>query len=83
MRFFLVKSHICMAQQLENACKEFSLELRIPCTILVHELRGIEVCIVNLRNGIQISIEGESWTRLVCGNFAPKHALYHVDFPNF
>ena len=36
-------------QQLENACKEFIWELRIPCFILVHDICGIEVYIASLR----------------------------------
>ena len=34
----LVKSCMFMAQELENACKGFIRELRIPCSILVNDL---------------------------------------------
>ena len=36
----------------KNACKGFVWESRIPCSILVHDLCGIEVYIASLRNGI-------------------------------
>ena len=44
----------------KNASKGFIS--RIPRSILVHDLCGIEVYIASLRNGIRISIQGKSWT---------------------
>ena len=37
----------------------FVLELNIPCSVLVHDLCGIEVQIASFGNGILISIAGE------------------------
>ena len=58
-------------------------ESRIQRSILVHDLVcSIEVYVASLRNGIRISIEGKSWTRLECGILVPKLAVYQ-HFPNF
>ena len=71
----LVKSRIFMT-------KRFVWESRIPRSILVQDLCGIEVCIASLRHRMQISIEGKSWTRMECGIFVPRQALYSY-FPYF
>ena len=50
-KFSFVQSHIFETEVLENVCKDFVWELRIPRSILVHDLRGI----VSFRNRILIS----------------------------
>ena len=50
-------------------------ESRIPRSILVHDLCGIEVSIISFRNRILISIASKSMTLMKCGILVPKHAL--------
>ena len=42
----------------------FAWESKIPRSILVHDLCGIEVYIVSFRNRILISLASKSWTRI-------------------
>ena len=56
-------------------------ESRTPRSILVHALCDIEDCIASFRNGMRISTEGKSWTRMEYGIFVSKLALYQY-FPN-
>ena len=54
-KFCTLISHIFMAQQLENACKEFVWELKFSHSILVNDLCGKELYIVIFRNMISFS----------------------------
>ena len=70
-KFCLVKSRIFKTQQLV-----FVLESRIPRSIQFHDLYGIAVYIVDVRNRILILIGSESWTRKECELLLPKDALF-------
>ena len=80
-KFCLVKSHTSKNQQLD-AYKGFAWESRIPRSIFVNDLNGIEDYIISIRNEILISIAHKSWTRMECGILLPKHAIYH-HFTNY
>ena len=58
-KFCFSRSHILRPNNKKNACEEFVWELRIPLFILVHDLCGIEVCIVIFKTRILISINSK------------------------
>ena len=78
------KSHLCDPTIRKMPERGFYEEWRVPSSILVHDLCGIEVYIANLK--YRISIEGRSLTRMDCGVFVPSSQIcpliYH-HLPNF
>ena len=60
----------------------FLWESNFPRSILVHDLCGIEVDIVNFRKRILISIASNLYNRMELGILVPKHSSCK-HFPNF
>ena len=53
-------------------------ESKIPHSIMVYDLCGIEIYIIIFRNRVLISLAVKSWTRIECGIFVPNMPLTSV-----